>query len=365
MTTQIIEHFYEGILAPESWSLGLNLLCKLVGSEHAALTTWNRITNSAGVHESVGLSDACRFEFTNHYSALDPARDWVDRIPIGDWYIDHYHVGSRSMQRSAFYQDFMRKFGLSSINATHLMRDDVVNSFLVIQHGLGLPFHRQYATENMASVISHLKRALHLKQHCETITQKNNLAFAMLTQLRSPMLIVDAGGKIIFANQAAESLLSKQSLLQVAAGRISLSGPDRTKLLILIRTACGCEGPAIAGGLGISSLIDNLHLQIIITPLPVHHIQTSDLNQPLAILLVRDPELPYSNGTELLKQIYGLTISEARISLLILHGANPSQAAMQAGVSLATVRTQLRSIFRKTGATRQADLMRLLIAVLI
>ncbi|MFZ6769972.1 helix-turn-helix transcriptional regulator [Undibacterium sp. Di26W] len=364
LANQIITQFYEGILTPSAWSNALCLLCQMIGSEHVALTTLNRQTNTVIVNESIGLTEACRDEFKAHYFSYDPALDWVDKIALGSWYIDHQHVGTWAMQRSVFYQDFMHKFDLGSINVSPVLRNGAITSFLVIQYGIGQPFHRQYATANLAPLLVHLQRALCLRLHCETMTQKADLAFAMLAQLRSPMLIADETGHVVFANQAAEALFRRQTMLHVTAGCIALCGSNKLRLVNLIRAACGVDGPCIAGGVQASKMADNLQLQILVTPLPVQHAQLSGPARPLALVLVHDPDLPFSSGTELLRQIYGLTISEARIALLILHGANPSQAAAQSGVSVATVRSQLRSVFQKTGTTRQAELMRLLSAIL-
>ncbi|MBC3919110.1 hypothetical protein H8L32_16585 [Undibacterium sp. CY18W] len=364
LSNQIITQFYEGILTPSSWNNGLRLLCQMIGSEHVALTTLNRQTNTVTVNESIGLTDACRDEFNDHYFAYDPALGWVDKIALGGWYIDHQHIGVQAMQHSVFYQDFMRKFGLGSINVSPVLRDGPNNSFLVIQHGIGQPFHRQYATANMAPITLHLQRALRLRQHCEGMTQKADLAFAMLAQLRSPMCIVDAAGQLVFANQAAEALFRRQTILHVASGRLGLCGTNKLRLVNLIRSACGSDGPCIAGGVQASKMTDKLQLQILVTPVPVQHSLSSTPARPMALVLVHDPELPFSSGTELLRQIYGLTNSEARIALLILHGASPAKAALQACVSVATVRSQLRSVFRKTGTTRQAELMQLLTAIL-
>ena len=69
------------------------------------------------------------------------------------------------------------------------------------------------------------------------------------------------------------------------------------------------------------------------------------------------PALP---SEELLGALFGLTRAEARLARGVLTGCSAGEYAHQAGVRMATIRTQLHSIFIKTGVTRQAELVALL-----
>ena len=59
----------------------------------------------------------------------------------------------------------------------------------------------------------------------------------------------------------------------------------------------------------------------------------------------------------MLAQLFGLTVTEAALMAAIASGERLHQCATRRGVSLATVRAQLRNVFVKTGAGTQADLM--------
>jgi len=58
--------------------------------------------------------------------------------------------------------------------------------------------------------------------------------------------------------------------------------------------------------------------------------------------------------------MHGLTAAEARLAEALLLGLTPIDIAEQRNVSMPTVRTQLRSLFAKTGVTGQAELVKLL-----
>jgi len=58
----------------------------------------------------------------------------------------------------------------------------------------------------------------------------------------------------------------------------------------------------------------------------------------------------------MLSQLFGLTAAESGLMAAIAGGERLHQHAARRGVSLATVRAQLRNVFVKTGAATQADL---------
>lgn len=76
----IISDLYEGILDQQSQNKALHNLAQLLGSEHVALTTWNKRTNLTHIIQSSGLPEACTSAFQEHFYLLDPSRILVKKI---------------------------------------------------------------------------------------------------------------------------------------------------------------------------------------------------------------------------------------------------------------------------------------------
>jgi len=62
-----------------------------------------------------------------------------------------------------------------------------------------------------------------------------------------------------------------------------------------------------------------------------------------------------------LRSRYRLTGAEAALAAALADGSRLSEYAGKRGVSMSTVRTQLKQCFRKTATSRQADLIRLIL----
>jgi DNA-binding CsgD family transcriptional regulator len=61
-----------------------------------------------------------------------------------------------------------------------------------------------------------------------------------------------------------------------------------------------------------------------------------------------------------LARTYGLTAAESRVARALAEVGSTPMIAQALGVTVATVRTHLRSLFEKTGARRQVEIVRLL-----
>ena len=81
---------------------------------------------------------------------------------------------------------------------------------------------------------------------------------------------------------------------------------------------------------------------------------------PQAIVLLRDPE-HLVNFDDDLQQLYGLTPTEASIVGELINGRSVHSIGRTHRVSTNTLRTQLKSIFAKTGTQRQAELVSLVL----
>ena len=77
------------------------------------------------------------------------------------------------------------------------------------------------------------------------------------------------------------------------------------------------------------------------------------------MIFVVDPDARMVQATERLRQRFSLTPAEARLAWELVQGGGRTKAAEKRGISVATARSQLTSIFDKTGVRRQSELERL------
>lgn len=96
-------------------------------------------------------------------------------------------------------------------------------------------------------------------------------------------------------------------------------------------------------------------------PVVLHTVVLPDLKLegPHTVMILVDLDtIPVCNDS-LLQEIFKLSHAEARLAVLIPGGATVTEAAAALRVKVSTVRTQLASIYAKTGTRRQAELITL------
>lgn len=96
---------------------------------------------------------------------------------------------------------------------------------------------------------------------------------------------------------------------------------------------------------------------LIIRVVPV---QTDDATVDLRVVMIVDLNGSPRPSAEVLRRIFQLTPSEARLAIDMASGRGLDAIAQSAQVSIGTVRKQLATVFAKTNTHRQAELVALM-----
>jgi len=207
----------------------------------------------------------------------------------------------------------------------------------------------------------HLIRAFRLGQ---VFTERSGLGEATAAALDHSthgVFILDRVGRIRHLNRAAERIVARRLGLDVLGGRLmgSAAGDSKTLDGLILRAAS--LDPAIRGGgsMALRSASRRTPLSLSVAPLhgdglPIYG------SGPCVVVSVTDLEADIELSDRRLRELFALTAAEVRVASMMLRGATPKEAAVQSGVSVSTVRSQLASIFDKTGTSGQAELSRVL-----
>ncbi|HZS67230.1 MAG TPA: helix-turn-helix transcriptional regulator [Burkholderiales bacterium] len=175
-----------------------------------------------------------------------------------------------------------------------------------------------------------------------------------LDMLDHALVIVDEAGAVHYRNRPASALLkSAGSPLTLAAGMLGGRGRElHAALQAAIRLACVERRSSALASQGTRA-----PLRLLVVPMDS---AGGSREAAVWILAPHSPRLPHPR---VLAVLFGLSRAEARLALRLLAGLTPQECAREAGVGVATVRSQLHSMFAKTGARRQAELVALLARV--
>jgi DNA-binding CsgD family transcriptional regulator len=83
--------------------------------------------------------------------------------------------------------------------------------------------------------------------------------------------------------------------------------------------------------------------------------------RPAAIVFAKDLERAGTPSLTAFQRHYGLTPAQAALVRELAMGDGVAAAASRLGISYATARSHLLQVFQKTGTSRQAELVRLIL----
>jgi DNA-binding CsgD family transcriptional regulator len=165
---------------------------------------------------------------------------------------------------------------------------------------------------------------------------------------------------VIEMNLAAEHILQRCDGLMISNGKLgALHVVDATRLGAFIAAAAEQKTGAAIGRMRIRR--PDGHPPYIITVAPFGA-ELAAYGRPLAMIVLADPDERSPSEREL-TEFFGLSPAESRLAAALLAGKKLREVALDSGVQITTLRTQLSSVLRKTGTTRQVDLIRLLLSV--
>jgi len=80
-----------------------------------------------------------------------------------------------------------------------------------------------------------------------------------------------------------------------------------------------------------------------------------------AAVFVCEAALEISSSAEVIQRAYQLTPTELRVLFAIVNVGGIPQVAAALGVAVSTIKTHVGRLYEKTGAVRQADLVKLVV----
>lgn len=358
MPASLMTCWYEGITTPHRTAEGLQQLAQLFDCKHASLAVWGGRCDWGVLYQATYSQSGWKLTFDEHVLPSADQQKLVSNINPGKWQIlqARHHLKPVSIATQAMTQ-------IESALGIRINNGKGCEAFLLIRKA-GQSWHPTSAILQLASeVVKSLQSALELMMQLRELTSSALHLSTAFDCIRMPILMLNQAMHVLVANAQARCMLSSIQHNGSGRERILLKNVPSEKLAELVQRACGKKGVVTASAFQISTSNKQSPVQVIVLPILLKSMLP---HAEHAALIVLHAENDFAESADLLLQnIYGLTAAEARLTLRILHGESPTAAASELQVSLPTVRTQLSSVLKKTGAIRQSDLVRRLSALLL
>lgn len=187
----------------------------------------------------------------------------------------------------------------------------------------------------------------------EGLTQA--IGIAALNQLAVAVIVAERSGRVLLTNRAGGAMLAEADGLSLSAGEILRAATPLATAKLLAAIADACSGRDSEVAMSLDRPSEKRPLLALAMPLEFNE------REPLAAIYVNDGERSTLPEPEALSKLFGLSVGEARLARALAEGLRLEDAAEACGLTISTARTYIKQAFAKTGTSRQAELVKLIL----
>ena len=272
-------------------------------------------------------------------------------------------VATPALRRGAFYADYLRPLGIDAmVNSIVEASPEGGMHVLAMYNDLGQSEFTPGQFARLRAATPWVRSLMRAQRRLQQAQRHTSALERTLDQLPLGVMHVNRRGDLRYLNEHARVWLGIQDacriLLRGAAGwqarqplQLAQVHPDLVPLL----------GASLSAQTPISARLQPQHpgapTALAALAAPLRGGQGSATGEPLAQFILVPEAPPHAGATmSVCSALYSLTPAEAALLPLLLQGMTPREMATNQGVKMPTVRTQLASLYAKTGTRGQTEL---------
>ncbi len=358
----LIGDIYDAALDASFWPSVMEKLAGFIGGGAATLHLRDSARGAAAPTYDFGIDAEYGQLYFGTYAKLDPLNAAYFSLEVGDVISNSEIIPRSEFLKTRFYNEWVRPQGfIDNIVALIDRSPTSIAIFAVLRHERQ-GFTDDGARERMRLIIPHLRRAVLIGNVIELKSMEAATLADTLDGIAAGMFLVDESGRVVQSNVAGHSMVAAGETLRVAGGRLA-TGDVQTDQTLLDIFATSADGDAAIGTKGIAVPLateDGEPFVAHVLPLTSGaRRRAGAAYTAVAAVFVHKAALSPPSRPEMVARTYGLTPSELRVLLAIVNVGGVPESAAALGIAETTVKFHLRSLFEKTGAKRQADLVKL------
>lgn len=358
--SNVLACIYDAGLDRSLWSPALSRISHFVGGTSAALSHRNLRHGGGEIRCASGIAPRyAQILFDRHIKPIPGA----GHKPMDD---SEYLLSTSlplprtDFVKTAFHDEPMRPIGLSDLIICHKSENDL-SMLIVFRDERDEEFNNE-ARRRAELVISHIHRAASFQKQIDSRSARVSILAQMTDLLDMGIYVTNASGHILHSNATGSALIAAGHTLYSVGGRLALRNAQSEKAMRkFFADLHKVDGDRIPTRLSLSIAGGDGHLYVShLLPLKstFDHL-TGDDATPTTALFIRRANLEMSLNLDVLSKAFRLTPTEVRVLTSIVDIGGTPEAAAALGVATTTVKTHLGRLFEKTGATRQAELVKL------
>ncbi|OWJ58689.1 helix-turn-helix transcriptional regulator [Inquilinus limosus] len=351
--SDLIGRVYDAGTDPAAWQQALTEICRWAGGDVAQILVFEAGAPAPFFNVAVGYDAAAHARYLRDYALQDPRLPAWRRLPptvqpchhvVDPAWLDRQDFG-------AFLDESNCRWTMGAIDPAFAG----VAGISVRRPRRAGPFTPE-EVRRFDLVVPHIRRSLALMQRIEGLAGRARAAEDVLDRFDRAVVLLGADGRVVHVNALADRLI-ESGRLQLRGRRLRSADPGEAAALRGLIAATLEPGPRSGG---VKLLAAGVPLIASACRLPDCRPAALAAPQAAAALFLAPGGGGRDDFGDILPALFGLSRAEVRLAAALHEGFSLSEIAERLELSRETLRTQLRSVFDKTGTRRQGPLIRLL-----
>lgn len=363
---QIVEAIYDSIADVGRWQSTLESICKLAIGRLAMLAVVDISSNSARF--SMCCGDPALLEpLQRDYASEVPFFKALPKMEIDmPFTVDSVYAlqGPDARQNwieSRIVREWVEPNRLDDFFWVALMKQPARTGTLMVVTDKDRPQISARDLDLISTLAPHVRRAVTIGDLFEAERRKADIFASIIESLDHPVLIVADDMQIIFANPAAEALLSENTSVSSVRGQLSFAyGNANTAIGRAVQLGTRNEFALGASGINIPLVRSMIPAVAHVMPLARRDISARMSQRAAAAIFIAAAGATPVPALEAIAALFGLTAAEKRVAGHVFAGRTRREIAAASGVSDGTIKSQLATIFDKTATGDQRELQLLM-----
>ena len=357
----LVGKIYDATLDPALWISALEKIVGYVGGDAGVLTSRGVSQRVASAAHIFNGDEAWAKAYDRTYIKLDPTYVGFNLAAIGDAVSTTDILPYEEFLKTRFYREFAAP--QSYVDSVGILIDRSATSvtILCVPRGARFGLVDEAAKRRARLVAPHLRRAVTIGREIAFQSARAEDLSRKLDEVGAGYFLIDAEGRLLHANAAGVGMLDGDIPLRAVRGRLTASSPETAARLRQV-FAAAAQGDLALGepGLAIPLVAESgERFAANVLPLTSGARLAGGFGRAAAAVFVTRASVDAPSPPQMLSGAFKLTPTELRVLLAIVDVGGVPDVAAALGLARTTVRWHLKTVFAKTGATRQADLVKL------
>jgi DNA-binding CsgD family transcriptional regulator/PAS domain-containing protein len=366
---QIIGQIYDAASSPDRWAACLTSIRDELEGSFANLLLHDFRSHDGGIRATTIADPAAIRAYDEYFHRVDP---WALKASkrsfgAGTVFLGQALVSHQDMLKTEFYADYGRSLGTTRtvVGILEAPESRVTAALTVNRTDADSEFGPEDA-RLVSLLLPHIQRAWALHRRLTNIDAQRAAAADVIDRLNDGVVLFDMKLRPVLVNDAARRLFAQRDGLALGPGGLRAASSALTDALrrLMVSAAAVTDGASLdvaEGTLTIPRPSGRPPLRIVVTPLARQNEYAGLEARAAVVVFITDPEHAAIPSEDVLRRLYRLAPTEARVALAIADGQKVEQIAASLHLTRNTVRWYIKQALAKTGSSTQAQLVRLIL----